>query len=420
MEPLILTNNDLDTQKSGSFSIENAFDIPGEGYLKYDYSFIKSVNGKKATYKQKTETFIEALSKTNKLGLPRIDLKSSVGVQGVLADFDSLEDALSIISEGYKKENWADVRRYLSLHFFNGCVFPSASGKAKIFFPVSCPALSTKKSEQMLEELLGSAFRAINTNDRSGMRYSFITKDAYHLLSMWLKNVDFKIALDYNNMICKKYINQVSQNILPIKNKSKDIVVTSSTTETPSDYVWVSSDVEIPENMLDNLKTKNKNVSGAILFALVSKSCITNTGVAIPQDLLAKTIGIPQKAASRLLRTCINLGIFKKVSEYIPHQKAARYCFTGFWLSWASQVVKKAPEGSYSGLKSIIDTIKEGNWNTPLFKMTNYFSNEQDYMNKVESLPNYDEKPERARQAKNAWTSHIKKDSKKVKELKYA
>ncbi len=52
--------------------------------------------------------------------------------------------------------------------------------------------------------------------------------------------------------------------------------------------------------------------------------------------------------------------------------------------------------------------------------MTNFFNNEEEYTSFVQKIPNFEQKPERARQAKNAWKSHIKIDENMKEKLKYA
>jgi hypothetical protein len=385
-------------------------------FLKYDYTYIKLKDGIKKTYMLATDRFKQALLETNKEKLPRIDLRAGT-ISGVFADFDDLKGTIAVIPAAFGAKTWADVRRYFSCFFWNGCIFKSFSGRAKIFFPVSIPKLTTTKSEKILEELLGQYMRALNIDtDKSGLRYSFINKESYPILSAWLLSSDFDTALQYNNMICKKYISAGMETGKQYGGEGRDIGITSYPIK--SDYKWrINNEVEIPENMLNNLKTKNKNISGLIRYALGSSFCVSS-GVAIPVDLLATALNITKPSASRLIRNGINLGIIKKVSEYIPHVKAASYCFTGFWCSWAKQVIKTAPRASTTGIKTILDTIKDGNWNMPLFKLTNFFDLEEKYMAFVLTIPNIHAKTEREKQAKNAWKSHLKRDiNKNIKKV---
>jgi hypothetical protein len=408
------------------FCRNNALETTDGTFLKYDYSFIPAKNGHKATYQQKTKTFLKSLNSPNKGQRPRIDLKAGFGAFGIFADFDNLEDACSFIPYGRPNQTWVDVRNYLQARFWNACLMPSSNGKAKLFFPLSSPyPSSTKKSEQILNLLLGDdVWRGINPKDMNGRRYSFIDIVAYDLLYTYLNNKDYNTALQYNDML----VNNIVKNYMkfqPIKREdSKDIVYTSNLKNKPT-YNWKPYPGMISENMIDDIlnKTKNRFCEGIIRCMLGYKTCIDDTrGIDLPVKVMAKALNTNIRQISQAIGELKGLCI-KKVSNYQVGRKGNSYCFTGFWLCEAKRIIKEQaqnrlahPGASCEGLKAILESIKPGHWNENLLPLTNYFHTKDEYLACVEKIPGYKNKPERDRQARNAWDCHVRRDAHKFEE----
>jgi len=240
-----------------------------------------------------------------------------------------------------------------------------------------------------------------------GLRYSFINAMSYDILSSWLKNDNCISAVIHNDSIISIYIKREEEK------KNRVIVDTCSSHPTVSEYIWNPYIGELPENMVHDLRsrTKNKHVEGVIRFALGTNTCVGKLGVAIPQTLLGKTLDIPQRTAGRAIGCAVKLGILRKTIPAIESKRAAKYVLCGFWAVWARNMFKASPTGSQVGLKAIVDQVCDGNWNDPLFKMTNFFPAESDFLAFVSGLPDFHEKPERKSQAVSAWKSHVERDA---------
>lgn len=391
--------------------IENALGTTDKCFLKYDYTFIRSKNGKKKTYQAKTEVFMKALSNPVKEKLPRIDCQAGT-IQGVMADFDNFEEAKKLVPASFGK-SWADIRRWFKCKYFNGCVFSSASGKAKIFFPISCPGLTTRKAENMLKKLLlGTDFDGIGKDDKNGMRYSFINTTSYPILSSWLKSIDFNIALEYNNRIIDSQLKE--------DGGGKDISITSSIT-----YEWKSYIGEISENLLNDLhrRTKNTHIEALIRHMLGCKSCIEECrGIDLPISIVANSLKIDKRNISRIIDKAKELGIIKMVNNSIYGLKGRSFAFVGFWFNEAKRIISEQaqnrlalPGSSCAGLQTILERIQPGHWNKNLLPLTNFFQTENEFMACVEKIQGYKEKPERERQARYAWACHVKRDAHEFK-----
>lgn len=387
------------TGNPGPFFLTNALEAADKSLLRYDYARWK---GNK-TYQALTDTFKKQLASNTKVEQPRIDLLAGT-TTGVFADFDDLDTIKWLIPIGFSS-SWEDVRRWLGCQFSTGCVFPSASGKAKVFFPFTETGLTTQKLRNRLRTLLGEDY--YNATDKNGLRYSFINSINYPIIRQWIKSTEYTHSVEQNNKILKTNTDL---------EKSKDIVLTSK-----PDYKWVIFSGSLPENMLDDLtsRSKNHNLEGIIRYALGTITC-TNTGVALPQELVASVLGVPQQTISRAIRTLINLGVIKKVSMEKAHCKAAKYQFCGFWLPVAINIHKTINRPITGSLKAITESIAPGNWNMPLFLLTNHFKSLDTYLEYVYTIPGFTDKPERLVQAINAWKCHSSIDANKIKGLKYA
>lgn len=380
--------------------IPNALETVDKKFLKYDYTYWKG-----GTKQQATDQFQKQLrtgSKEDKSNpLPRIDLLAG-SVQGVFADFDDLEKLSKLIPSAFST-SWSEVRRWLACKFSTGCVFPSASGKAKVFFPFTEKGLTYTKLKNRCKTLLGHEyFEAV---DKLGFQHSFINTESYPILKVWLKSSEYTHSLELNN------------HTLNIKNREESKVIVDACKE---DYKWNCYKGILPENMLSDLnsKTKNTHLEAVIRYALGTNTSIS-TGVAIPQTLAGKTLGIPQRAVGRAIRTLIELGVFKMVSIAKEGYKAAKYAFCGFWVAVASNIFKTDLRGISGRIQTILEGIEDGNYNESLWKLTNFFRSEKEYMEKVLTIPGIQEKT-RLAQALNAWTCHTKNDAGKLGMVKYA
>jgi len=377
--------------------------------LVYDYAKSKV----RRTYTLATENFFKACKRPTKEQHPRIDLFKS-SQKGIWLDFDSLEALKPLMPEHYSA-SWSNARRWIENRFRNnGFTITSISGKAKVFIPLQISEINQISARNIAKRICGDSwFSALDYN--GGFRYSFIDANSWYSLSGYLKSIDFTSHIENNKAYVRSHIDNVKSlsiqhhNTENIDRESEDIVPTSSTT-----YKWKSYEGNIPQNMLDNLNTKNKHIEGVIRYALGHSSCISN-GVAIPGILLGQTLNIRQQVASRAIKKCLDLGILKKVSTHIVGYKACRYVFCGLWLSWATQVVKELPRPVSRNTEAILKEFRDGNWNNTLWKLTNYFSSENDYLLFVKNIPGINDKNDRYNQAIHAWNCHIKADINKNK-----
>jgi hypothetical protein len=153
------------------------------------------------------------------------------------------------------------------------------------------------------------------------------------------------------------------------------------------------------------------------------KTCIDDTrGIDLPVKVMAKALNTNIRQISQAIGELKGLCI-KKVSNYQVGRKGNSYCFTGFWLCEAKRIIKEQaqnrlahPGASCEGLKAILESIKPGHWNENLLPLTNYFHTKDEYLACVEKIPGYKNKPERDRQARNAWDCHVRRDAHKFEE----
>lgn len=380
-------------------AIPNALQARDGRWMRYDWAKSKD----RRPHQKKTEAFLKGLRNPNKEQLPRIDLRNGC-LSGFFADFDSLEKLSGLLPVGLEL-SWVNARRWLALKHQNACVFPSASGKAKAFFPTQGRPLDQAKAKDYLAVLLSPEYA--QATDDKGLRYSFINAAGYSELASWLQSSAYITALEHNSSLLVNH-HRVIQ--LKRERESKDIAFTIK----PPVYEWNSFKGPVSDLMLEDVKGKAKSphIEGVIRYALGSRTCI-GSGVAIPQDLLGKALGISQPTASRALADAVRLGVLRVVTPYIARARAATYAFCGFWAVEAARIFRTRPEAHTGRVKGILDSITDGTWNDGLFRLTNYFGTESDYMAYVESIPGYRLKSERARQAVNAWRCHVVNDEKK-------
>ena len=158
------------------------------------------------------------------------------------------------------------------------------------------------------------------------------------------------------------------------------------------------------------------NLEKVIRYALGTNTCISTSGVVLPQEMVALNTGMSQMTVSRAIRYLMNSGILIKVSMEKAHCKAAKYQFCGFWLSLAIKIHSKPSDALSDQLRTITDSLTDGNWNNTLFKMTNYFQSEKAYLDYIQENKGIElkQKPERLKQAVNAWKCHTKLDELKL------
>lgn len=365
--------------------------------LAYDYAKARV----RRLYTLETATFLKAL-KRGKEQTPRIDAFSG-SLKGFFADFDSLESLSNHIPASYSS-SWDAAYEFLSGKFKNGCVFKSYTGKVKIFFPLDIQTISVISARNLAKKILGDIFDAIDS--KGGLRYSFINETAYTKIKEYVSSSSLNKDIQFNSQYIRKGFRNGEEVRSIIKPKS--------------DISWNLYDGELPEN-IQNLK-RGKTVQFVFKYMAGALYLSSEAGIALPQVNMAKIAGVSQMAISKAIHKAMELGIIRRVSyAHYDSGTAAKYKFDGFYLQWAKAELARIKKGKPAlnreeKLRAILSEIQDHNWNLPLFKLTGLFTSEETYLEAVESIPGVHDKPERLRQALNAWKCHSR-NLNKIKHL---
>jgi len=393
--------------------------IADEKNILLDFFVETPRKGFKKKHKTLNNEVAHSLFSSKKESLPEIKASNSQTYDFALADIDFVP---SFCRGGF------DTLRQVLISYFKEktgvIVSGSYSSKVKVWFFFE-NKLSIEKKKQYLKQQFSSCLNLWNETveiegkkkyviDRDGIEHSFITLEMLEELRMGIQKNGL-ISGPKNKQEVKSPAPSSSTNIsLPSLNNSR-------TNSTP--YHWNSSKEAIPENMLNNLKTKIplKHLARAIQYAMGSTSCLTNGGVAIPQDLLARELGVSQRYASSVLKECMLLGIMIKTSRYIAHVLACKYKLIGFWASWAARILKNNKKTAGTKTREdILEKFKDGNWNKPTLEFIRWHVNRgsslQDTLKDFKSVIGWDLKQRayRAEQAYIIWNECIYNNNKQL------
>jgi hypothetical protein len=336
-------------------------------------------------------------------------------LKGFFADFDNLELLAKALPIACSK-SWDDAFRYVSCALGSvGCVFRSFSGKIKVFIPVKASTMDVRTARKLVQLLMPNYYKAIDKD--GGMRFSFVNISAYNELSDFLSSYHFNMVIENNTKIYSE--------MKSIKKKREEVrtivYLPSSIPSESKSLTWNLYDGNLPENIANSeseaYKILFKYAAGALYLS-------TTTGVALPQVKIAKIAGVSQKRISPLIKRMIKEQIIVLTRPYNKGAGlAAKYRFTGFYLQWAKSELQRIKNGTAirnnkktreEQLQTVLNTIKTGNYYKPLFRLTNFFTSETDYINTVRSIQGFEDKAEeRETMAMKAWAAHIKLDEEK-------
>lgn len=364
-------------------------------------------------------------STTDKTQLPCIDGFSSVNcsIKGSLKflflDFDSLPVFNDTF--GYRFSSWdmADGVLASVASFVNGFLFESASGKRKIAIVMPTASLEHTKASSILRKIKkqiitkfnvrnnGIASTLVNGSDSgkcfidtcgSAIRFCFIREEALLSLRAYCQSEQYKLDREAN----KGYFQKTPKRV--VVEESRIIVDSTEDTESVScvslveaeakPFTWNSYNEELPEN----LQRKSKVETGIIRFlaGTFCKSSDCNTGgLAIPQEKLAELLDVNQATISRAIKNLTLDGVIIRTSNWsYEGKKAAKYCFAGFYRSWAVNKLSEI-KASYScngiskeeKIQTIVENTTDGNWNDSLWALAGQFNNLNQFLECVKTIP---------------------------------